>query len=271
MILNPLKEDFRIRDEAMLSRDNKQVKQALKLKQKKYRELEGKFLIEGVRFIDEAVKENVIECIFYTDKLQRVAGHEPILHAECEKHEVSEDILKELADTETPQGAVAVVTKQNWSINDIKNDFIIIADGIQDPGNLGTIIRTADAAGAGGVMIVKGTVDVFNSKTLRSTMGSIFHVPVVFYEDFESMAEELTGLGFSIFATSLEAKDYIYNKDFKGKTAVVIGNEAKGVPEEHLNLATHKIKIPMPGRAESLNAATAASIIMFEVVRQRIQ
>jgi RNA methyltransferase, TrmH family len=254
----------------MLSRDNKLVKLALKLKQKKYREQENKFLIEGIRFIEEGIKEKSVDYILYSEKLHRMAGSEIVLESSCDKYEIPEDLLKELADTETPQGAVAVVSKQDWAIEDIKKDFIIIADGLQDPGNLGTIIRTADAAGAGAVIIVKGTVDVFNGKTLRSTMGSIFHLPVLFYDSFEELSEELKAQGYNIYATSLEAEDYIYGCDFKKKTAIVIGNEANGVPEEHINLSTHKTKIPMPGNAESLNAATAASIVMFEVVRQRL-
>lgn len=254
----------------MLSRDNKHVKQALKLKQKKYREQEDRFLIEGIRFIEEAINEEAVKYILYSDKLHRISGGEDILSSGCECYEVEENVLSELSDTETPQGAVAVVSKTAWNLLDVKSDFIIIADGVQDPGNLGTIIRTADAAGAGGVVVIKGTVDVFNGKTLRSTMGSIFHIPVIFYDSFEKLVEELGSEGYRIYATSLEASEYIYNCDFKGKTAIVIGNEGNGVPEEHLKLATHRIKIPMPGRAESLNAAAATAVVIYEVVRQRM-
>lgn len=254
----------------MLSRDNKHVKMALKLKLKKYREQEGKFLIEGIRFIEEAIREKVVEYIFYTDKLRKLSGGEDILSSSCEKFEVEEEVLKDISDTETPQGAAAVVSKTSWSLSDVKSDFLIIVDGVQDPGNLGTIIRTADAAGAGGVVVMKGTVDVFNGKTLRSTMGSIFHIPVIFYDSFEKLMGELGAEGYRIYATSLESSEYIYNCDFRKKTAIVIGNEGNGVPEEHLRLATDRIKIPMPGRAESLNAAAATAVVIYEVVRQRM-
>jgi TrmH family RNA methyltransferase len=254
----------------MLSKDNKLVKNALKLKQKKYREEEGAFLVEGIRFVEEAAKENKVRYIFYSEKIYTVNGHERVLSLEVDKYEVSKDVMKELADTENPQGVVAIVEKPRWTINDVKNDFIVIADGIQDPGNLGTIIRTSDAAGAGAVIVIKGTVDVYNSKTLRSTMGSIFHIPVVFYDDFEEAALDLKSKGYRIYSSSLDADNYIYNYDFKEKTAIVIGNEANGIPDEHLKLSTHLVKIPMIGRAESLNAASAAAVIIYEVVRQRI-
>ena len=254
----------------MLSRDNRLVKNALKLKQRKYREQQGRFLVEGIRFIEEGLKEGVVDYILYSRKLYRVNGSESILSSEVDKFEIDEPLIKELSETENPQGAVAVVRKQSYALEDIEGDFIVIADGVQDPGNLGTIIRTSDAAGASAVILIKGTVDVYNSKTLRSTMGSVFHIPILFFDDFESLCSILKNRGFNIYASSLDAEGYIYTSDFKGKTAIIIGNEANGIPEEHINLATHKIKIPMQGRAESLNAASAAAIIIYEVVRQRL-
>jgi RNA methyltransferase, TrmH family len=254
----------------MLSKDNKHIKNALKLKQKKYREEEGKFIAEGIRFVEEAINEGLCSYVLYSDKVYTSKGYERVLGLDIEKYEVSNDIIKELCDTENPQGIAAVVNKPKWNIDEIKEDFIVVTDGIQDPGNLGTIIRTSDAAGAGAISIIKGTVDVYNSKTLRSTMGSIFHVPILFYDNFEELAEDLKVRGYSIYSTSLGTDKYIYNCNFKDKTAIVIGNEANGVPEEHLNLSTHLVKIPMPGKSESLNAASAAAIIIYEVVRQRI-
>jgi RNA methyltransferase, TrmH family len=254
----------------MLSRDNKHVKDALKLKQKKFREEENKFLAEGVRFVEEAINEGCVEYILYSDKIYSTKGYERVLNSETPKYEVTNEIIKELCDTENPQGVAAVVNKPLWDIDKITNNFIIVADGVQDPGNLGTIIRTADAAGAGGVAVLKGTVDVYNSKTLRSTMGSIFHIPIFFYNEFSELAEVLKSKDFNIYSTSLEAENYIYNCDFTKAAAIVIGNEANGIPEEHLNLSTHLIKIPMPGNSESLNAAIAGAITIYEVVRQRL-
>lgn len=255
----------------MLSRDNKLVKNALKLKQKKYRQEENMFLIEGLRFVEEGIKEGLVQYVLYSSKIWSMKGAEYLHRDDVIKHEVDHDIIKELSETENPQGVVAVVKKIENSIDDIKNDFVVVVNGVQDPGNLGTIIRTSDAAGAGAVIITKGTVDVYNSKVLRSTMGSIFHIPVLFFEDFRSLAETLKQKGYKIYATSLSAENYIYNEDFKEKTAVVIGNEANGISFDDLQHATHLIKIPMPGSAESLNAAQAAAIIIYEVVRQRLK
>lgn len=254
----------------MLGKDNRFIKNALKLKQKKYRELEGKFLVEGLRFVAEAAVSGKAEYILYSSRFLNLRGHEEILNSEVEKYEVTEDVIKELSDTETPQGVVGIVNKDRFTFEDVKNNFVIITDGVQDPGNLGTIIRTADAGGAGAVVIIKGTVDVYNSKTLRSTMGSIFHIPILFYDSFEEASRDLKDRGYRIFASSLDAEGYIYSCDFKGSTAIVIGNEANGIPEEHLKASTDLIKIPMPGQAESLNAAAAAAVIIYEVVRQRL-
>lgn len=253
----------------ILSRDNKLIKSALKLKQKKYRDEENKFIIEGIRFVEEGIRTGNIEHIFYSQKLLETRGCERILGKHSSIYEVSDAQLKELCDTENPQGVAAIVNKRKWDIEDIKNDFFVICDGIQDPGNMGTIIRTCDAAGVGAVGIIKGSVDIYNPKTLRSTMGSIFHLPVIIYDDFKNLAEKLSSKGFSIYGASLDTESYIYECNFKEKTAVVIGNEANGIPEEHIKLCTHRVKIPMSGSAESLNAAAAGAVIIYEVVRQR--
>ncbi|MDF2672144.1 MAG: methyltransferase [Clostridiales bacterium] len=255
---------------SMLSKDNKLIKLALKLKQKKYRDEENKFLIEGVRFVEEGIITGDVEHIFYSKKLFETRGHERILQKQISAYEVSDVLLKELCDTENPQGVAAIVNKRLWNTIDIKKDFILIADGVQDPGNMGTIIRTCDAAGVGAIAIIKGSVDIYNPKTLRSTMGSIFHIPVIPYEDFISLSEELSQAEFNIFAASLDTENYIYDCNFKEKTAVVIGNEANGIPAEHMKLCTHKVKIPIVGTAESLNAAVAGAVIIYEVVRQRM-
>lgn len=255
----------------MVGRDNKYIKLALKLKQKKYREEEGKYIIEGIRFVEEAIKEGSVEYIIYSQKLFKNADSERVMDTNCPRYEVENDLLKEICDTENPQGISAVVVKKAWQLDfyELNNSFVIIVDGVQDPGNLGTIIRTADAAGADAVIMTKGTVDAYNDKTLRSTMGSVFHIPILHFENFKELCKELRENGFEIYATSLEGSKYIYDCNFEGKAAVIIGNEANGIPLEHMEYVTQKIKIPMPGRAESLNAATAAAVVIYEIVRQR--
>lgn len=252
----------------MLGKNSRLIKDALKLKQRKYRDELGKFVIEGARFVEEAIKEKRVEYVLYTEKIAS-SKYAHILNADIQKYEVEENVIKEIADTGTPQGIAAVCNKFEHDINVIK-DFVVIVDGVQDPGNLGTIVRTSDAAGADAVIIVKGTVDIYNPKTLRSTMGSIFHIPTIFVDKFEAAVDLLKDRGFKIYATDVDAQHYIYDCDFKDKTAIVIGNEANGIPDFHLNLATNRIKIPMIGRAESLNAAMASSIVLYEVVRQRL-
>lgn len=253
----------------LISRDNQYVKGAIKLKQKKFREQEGKFLAEGVRFISEAIQEGLTEYILYSEKLLKTRGGEELLKANVPFYEIEDKVLSELCDTENPQGAAAVVRKPE-AVIDIKNcSFIVILDGVQDPGNLGTIIRTCDAAGVEGIFLIKGTADIYNDKVLRSTMGSVFHIPTEASADFDEVNRRLLEEGYSVYASSLSESTELYSCSFKGKTAVIIGNEANGVPENHIKAATDRIRIPMPGRAESLNAATAAAVILFEAVRQR--
>lgn len=255
----------------MLSKDNKHVKLALKLKQKKFREQEGLFTVEGIRFIEEAIKSSTLKYILYSNKVYSTSGWERILEVEnIASFEVSDDIIKELCDTENPQGAVAIVEKTDYSFDDVKNDYIVILDRIQDPGNMGTIIRTCDAAGVGGIVVTKGSVDIYNSKVLRATMGSVFHVPILYFDSLNEVCEALKPIGYNIYGTSPSAKKYMYDCDFVDKTAIVIGNEARGIDEEDLRLMDELIKIPMMGDSESLNAAIASGVVIYEVVRQRL-
>lgn len=252
----------------ILKRDSNIVKNAIKLKQKKYRDLEEKFLVEGIRFVEEAINEGVVELILYSNSIYELNGYDRVLNNNIVKYEVEEAAIKELSNTTTPQKIIAVARKPKLKAKDDAS-FVVIIDKVQDPGNLGTIIRTCDAAGVDAVYLIKGTVDLYNDKTLRSTMGSIFHIPVIQYDSFKELCDELYSKGFDIYASCLNGEN-IYTHSFKNKTAIVIGNEANGMSEEDINLCNKKVKIPMLGRAESLNASVAASIMVYEVVRQRI-
>lgn len=252
----------------MISRDNKHVKLALKLRNRKYRELENKFLIEGLRFVQEAQSEGCVDFLLYSQKLFSMSGGLEVLLPNQESYEVEESVMKELCGTETPQGIAAVVRKKAVGFEALQGGAVIVADGIQDPGNLGTIIRTADAAGAAAVILTKGTVDVFNDKVLRSTMGSIFHIPVLLGEDYNELIRKLQNLSYTIYASCLENSRNLYDCRFPENSCIIIGNEANGIPPEHILKADERIRIPMPGRAESLNAATAASVMLYEYVRQ---
>ena len=150
----------------------------------------------------------------------------------------------------------------------LEGKFYLLCDKVQDPGNLGTIIRTAHAAGVDGIILTKGTVDVYNEKTIRSTMGSLFHIPVVYDDGDLSIVRALINKGFSLLSTSLEGDKNFFEEDLTGNLIISVGNEGNGVSKEVYELSDKKVKIPMPGGAESLNVAIASSIILYEKVRQ---
>ena len=183
-------------------------------------------------------------------------------------YELKNELFTQLVSTENTQGIIAVVNINN-SIKDIKGDFYLLCDKVQDPGNLGTIIRTAHAAGVNAIILTKGTVDIYNDKTIRSTMGSIFYVPIIYDNDL-SFLKNLKDEGFSLVATSLEESKNFFEEDLSGKVILSVGNEGNGISEEIFELADKKVKIPMPGGAESLNVGVATSIILFEKVRQSL-
>ena len=167
---------------------------------------------------------------------------------------------------------MAVVKLHISNLEDVlvdSNNFLVLLDRLQDPGNMGTIIRTADALGANGVVITRGSVDMFNPKTIRSTMGSIFHIPLVYYDDINDALMELKEKNIKIMSTSLESSVPCYEVDFTKDFALVIGNEASGISKEVLDNSDTLIRIPMVGRAESLNAGVASGIVMYEASRQR--
>lgn len=250
------------------SKDNSMIKLLRKLKEKKYRVKEKKFLIEGFRFVEEALKsKSEIESIFALEKsLDKFKNLCTRYNINNNCYVVSEGAFKSISDTKNPQGIIAIVKNKKITLSENKG-FYILADKVQDPGNMGTIIRTAHAAGALGVIITKGTVDVYNEKTLRATMGSIFYVPII--EDYSlKVLEELREKGFKLLVSSLDTKNNFYDVDLTGNLIVSVGNEGNGISDDILSLGDFKVKIPMPGNAESLNVAVACSIMTFERVRQ---
>jgi len=245
------------------SKDNTLVKEIRKLKEKKYRT--DKFVVEGIKMIKEAINENmIIDTIIVREGVK--------VEFDVSKYnliEVSEGVFKDLTDVVSPQGVIAVVKKNEDDKINSEADYIIALDGIQDPGNFGTIIRTADSANIKQIIVSKNTVDAYSPKVVRSTMGAIYRVNII---EAESLADTLKGLnhqGFEIVVTSLNADKSIYDVDYS-KKIVVIGNEAQGVSSDVMNIATHKVKIPMMGKTESLNASVAAGIMIYEYVRQGI-
>jgi len=238
------------------------------LEKKKARERENKFVVEGEHLVYEAAEH--IDYIVHSAVLSVVSWAKkkgiPI-------YKVSKKVFEFITSVETPQGVLAVVKKPEYSLKDIlarTNPLIILCAGIQDPGNLGTIIRSADAVSASGVLLSAGTAGLYNQKVIRSTMGSLFHVPVVEAGGVEEIIKELKSRGIKLVAADAKGKNY-WQSELTGPVAIVIGNEGAGLPDEILRLCDETVNIPMPGKAESLNAAMAATLILYEALRQRWQ
>jgi len=260
----------------MITSSKNQILKIVKsLKMKKSRDINKMFFIEGTRFFNEALAaEREIINIFLSETFSKSTAAAEIKEDVRLKNTliyvVTDEIFKSLSDTENPQGILAVLeTFQNKDNDILKNaEFIIVLDSLQDPGNVGTIIRTADAAGVDALILSKNCADIFNPKVLRSTMGSVFHVPILQSENITEIIKMLKLSGVKIFASHLGGKKDFYKQDLSGRVAFVIGNEANGLKDEIIEMADEIIRIPMPGKTESLNASVAASVIMYERVRQ---
>lgn len=257
------------------SKDNEIIKNIRKLKEKKYRDLSNSYIIEGIKLIKEAITENKqIKQIVVCEENINNGGIDQKLLYEIAKYEciyVTKKIFSLISDVQNPQGIMAVIEKQNSEDNiDYKEDVIVVLDGIQDPGNLGTILRTIDSVGLKQVIVSKETADAYNPKVVRSTMGAIFRVNIIESDNLIETLKNLRKHKYKVMATSLETNNNIYDVDYN-KKVIVIGNEANGVSQEILDFADEKIKIPMLGRTESLNASVATSIILYEYVRRKIK
>ena len=238
----------------------------------KERKNTNQFVIEGVRLCEEAMNADwEIEYILYSDNLSE-RGQEIIRLANKKGIPVDEipfSLMKKIAGTEYPQGIICVLYQKIQTLPE-KPDFILICDSIKDPGNLGTILRSANAGQAQTVIVSPNSTDIFSPKVLRAGMGAHFHMPILQldWHEIEAICKN-PSLAFKTILASANATTNIWQMDLAQPTAIIIGSEATGPGPEAQNLADQLIKIPMPGSSESLNAAIAASIIIFEVVRQR--
>lgn len=185
---------------------------------------------------------------------------------------VTDEVFRKMSDTQTPQGILCVLRQKHYTLEFLlakKNPLLVILEDLQDPGNLGTILRTGEGAGITGVIMSKDTVDLYNPKTIRATMGSIYRVPFLYVEDLKQVFTELKKKGIQSYAAHLRGAKYYDSLDFTTGTAFLIGNEGNGLRTETADLADQYLKIPMEGQVESLNAAIATSILMYEANRQR--
>lgn len=264
---------------------NQRVKNLTALVQKaKERKRQDVFIVEGSKMFLEADDKKIKEVYLSQTFYEKVNGplakegegkNQRALLAKLEEtgYEVLADpLFKKVSDTQTPQGILSVVEQNHYSIEEMlkrENPLFLILEDIQDPGNLGTMFRTAEAAGASGIVMSRGTVDIYNPKTIRSTMGSVYRIPFCYEENLTEVIRRLKEQGVCTYSAHLKGEKAHYELDFRGPAAFLIGNEGKGLREETAKEADTYLKIPMQGQVESLNAAAAASVLLYEAARQR--
>ena len=277
------------------STSSSQVKHIVNLQKKsKLRKEEKQFVVEGIKMVSEAPKDRLVKVYIsetfkadneeFLEKMNYEALGKDILEI------VSDNVFIRMSDTQTPQGIMAVVKMSEITIEDMfgkdmhinsKNDnsgnssnkmqpLLLILENLQDPGNLGTIIRMAEGAGVTGIIMSSNTVDIYNPKTIRSTMGSLYRVPVIYVEDICKTVEECRQTGVRVYAAHLKGTDNYNVKDYTQPTAFMIGNEGNGLTDKLTDKADELVRIPMQGKVESLNAAIACTILTYEAVRQRL-
>ncbi|MDF2533785.1 MAG: methyltransferase, TrmH family, group 3 [Clostridia bacterium] len=258
--------------EIITSSQNKCMKHLKSLHSKKNRDQLGQYMIEGFKLVEEAIAYHKP---FYLMLLSEVASKSvegEALMSKCDEANIpvyvgSEKVFAEISEMDTPQGILAVIYKKEQNIDEVIDNQgfnIVILDEVRDPGNVGTIIRTADACGMNAVVLSKGCVDLYNSKTIRATMGSIFHIPVFTEVDIIELIMQLKSVGTVVLGADPHSSISCIDVETGGSTAIIIGNEANGLRNEVKAATTKNITIPMPGKAESLNAGIAAAILMYE-------
>lgn len=254
------------------STSNAKVKKLVNLVQKaKLRHSEGVFIVEGIKMFLEAPVEQIKE-VYISESLMEKERFEKLAHVRYET--VSDEVFKKISDTQTPQGVLCVMKMPAYELKDMlkgkrNKPLLMVLEDIQDPGNLGTILRAGEGAGIDGVIMTKNTVDIFNPKVIRATMGSIYRVPFLITQDITQTIRDLKAEGVTVYAAHLDESVDYDTCDYTGAAAFLIGNEGNGLRRETADMADRYIKIPMKGQVESLNAAMASVILMYEAARQR--
>ena len=253
---------------------NQQIKNInLLLKKSKARKEQNSFVIEGIKMFEESRAEGNLIKAYFSEEFFNKKHEEDKNYLEGLSYEIVQDsIFKSVSDTNSPQGILAVVETPLYDLSDIISNpkaTLLLLEHIQDPGNLGTMVRTAEAAGFTGIILSKDSVDMLNPKVIRSTMGAIYRMPFAYVDNFVDGIQEVKNNKISIYGAHLDGKPYYDEVFYPEKCALIIGNESNGLRDNTAKLADSLIKIPMEGRVESLNAAVAAGIIMFEVARGR--
>ena len=257
------------------SSSNPRVKQIVQWQNKaKERRSAGIFLAEGFKLFGEAPEEWIREVYISDGSWDKVSGipgmREKLVRTGCET--VSPELFRKMSDTQSPQGILCVLRRPQYSMEEmlsVPKPLFLVLENLQDPGNLGTIVRTGEGAGVTGIIMGAGTADIYNPKTIRATMGSVFRVPFVYTEDLCRAVAQLRENGVRVYAAHLQGERYYDSFSFREGTAILIGNEGAGLSGELASQADSYLKIPMEGCVESLNAAVTASVLMYEVHRQR--
>lgn len=254
------------------SNSSKQVKNLSALIRKpRERRNQGLFVVEGTKMVQEAPKEWV-QAVYISESYGLNNEHRELLEGFEHLEVLSDSVYKSISDTQSPQGIMALVQIPSYELKDMLDDdrtLLLILDSIQDPGNLGTMVRTGEGAGVTGVIMNRTTVDLFNPKTIRSTMGSIYRVPFYIAEDLPDTLRHVKEAGVSLYAAHLQGTADYDDFDYTKSAGFLIGNEGNGLSEAIASLSDQYVKIPMAGQVESLNAAISAALLLYEAGRQR--
>ena len=250
---------------------NKQIKLIQKLqKSSKERKQQGLFVIEGIRMFKE-IPVDYVDKVYVTEQFYE--KNKELFQDRKPDDFVAEAVFEKLSETQTPQGVLATAKMRGYTFEDVigrkGNPLLLVLENLQDPGNLGTILRTAEGAGVSGIIMSKDTVDVYNPKVVRSTMGALFRMPFLYVEDIFETLKELQAREITVYAAHLQGEGF-YEKDYTKGTAFLVGNEGNGLTDQITAMADEKIRIPMMGKVESLNAAIAATLMAYEALRQRL-
>lgn len=257
---------------------NKKVKEVIELSKKaKARREQDAFVVEGIKMFLEAPIEQ-IEQVFVSEKMfEKKAAEKDINKLLFDKLEnvpyevTTDEVFAKMSDTQTPQGILCVLKQFHYSFADMtaKKGVYVVLENLQDPGNLGTIFRTSEGAGVSGIIMSKETVDIYNPKTIRSTMGSIYRMPFFYTDDLKGAIENLKNTGIKVYAAHLKGEQFYDKYDYSDGCAFLIGNEGNGLTDEIAGCADCYLKIPMEGQLESLNAAVSTAILIYEAHRQK--
>lgn len=257
------------------SESNGQIKELVKLqKQARFRKKRAVFVVEGLKMVQEAARYGKLQKIYLSEDLYEEVEKKDLfdLLAVYDYEIISDTVFQKVSDTITPQGVLGLVSIPQYSMKEIlqsQKPYYLLLDDIRDPGNLGTMIRTAEGAGMSAVILSHGSVDLFNPKVVRSTMGSIFRMPYCYVESLPETIRQIRNQGCRVYATAMEGSVAYDEPDYTTGAAVVIGNEANGISDAVFHEMPINIRIPMEGHLESLNAAISAAVIMYEIHRQR--